>query len=271
MARSRNKYTRARMRNRIRRPKRRGGARWFYGALAAIVALGVAGVVASSGSEDPVHPFVLNTQTGEGDHWHAAFNVNICGQWIDNPPEFTTVDDDTLVYAGLHTHADGFIHVEAASPSEAGNNATVGRFLDYSDGWGISDDTLDIWPAGVADQLSETQRVDPNKTEWTNGDKCPEGSPMAGRAGQVSWSLDCKVQSSDANDHKVRDGDVIAFAFLPKGEDIGIPPNADAAPVGEDGEPLPVSKNKGCTTSGPGANETAATTVPLVVTTTTTP
>jgi hypothetical protein len=265
MARSRNKYSRARMRSRTRRPKRRGGAKWFYLALAVIVAVGVVGVVASSGSEAQVHPFVLDPQTGTGDHWHAAFNVNICGQWLDNPPQFTTVDNENLVYAGLHTHADGFIHVEAASPSEAGNNATVGRFLDYSPGYGISDSTLDVWPAGAQDLLSGTPRADPTKTHYENGDKCPAGSPMAGRRGLVSWSLDCKVQRSDANDHKIADGDVIAFAFLPKGEAIGTPPNADAAPLGSDGKPLPsFTTKKSCTTSGPGGTARAgtATTIP---------
>jgi hypothetical protein len=258
------------MRNRIRRPKRRGGSQWFYGALAAIVAIGVVGVVASSGSEAAVHPLVLDPQTGAGDHWHAAFNVNICGQWIDDPPQFTTVADNPNVYAGLHTHADGFIHVEAGSPSEAGDHATVGRFLDYSPGYGISDDTLDIWPAGAADVLSDSPRADASKTDWKNGDTCPEGSPMAGRAGRVSWSLDCKVQDSDANDHKIADGDVIAFAFLPKGEKIGVPPNADAAPVGEDGQPLAgFGDTKGCTTSGPGTNDTTTTSTPAVTSTST--
>jgi hypothetical protein len=255
------------MRSRIRRPKRRGGSNWFYGALAAIIVLGTIGIVSFSGSEDAVRPFVLDAQTGQGDHWHAAWNVNICGVWLDSveePPQFTTVDNAGSVYAGLHTHSDGFIHVEAASLSEAGNHATVGRFLDYSPGWGISDTSLDVWTD------VNGPSANPQKTHWDNGEKCPTGTPMAGRAGRVSWSLDCKAQDTNANDHKIADGDVIAFAFLPKGEAIGVPPNADSAPVGEDGQPLTgFGDNKGCTTSGPGG--TATTTVAPAATTTSTP
>jgi hypothetical protein len=250
MVRSRNKYSRARIRAKVRRPKKRGGARWYYGALAAIVAAGTVGIMLSAGGSADVHP----TAT---DHWHAAIGVNICGDWLSDPAEFTRRADTPNVYAGLHTHADGFIHVEVAVSSEAGNNATLGRFLEYG-GWSVSDNSLSVWGGPSAD---------PAKTVWTNGDECPPGSPNGGQQGVVKWSLDCKARSGDPNGYKIKDGAVVALAFLPDAVDIGVPPNATSAPVGEGGEQLSNLDVKACSTTTPGQETTTtSTTVPATTT-----
>jgi hypothetical protein len=256
MARS-NKYSRARIRAKVRRPKRRGGGRWYYGVLGAVVVAGTVGIGLSAGGGADVHPTIFTGTSG--DHWHAAFDVNVCGDWLNNPPEFTKRADNPNVYAGLHTHNDGFIHVEAAVSSEAGNNATLARFLEYG-GWAWSRDSLSMW-AGPA--------TDPTQTDWSNGDECPAGSTLAGQTGVVRWSLNCKEKTGDANKYKIRDGDVVALAFLPKGEEIGVPPNATALPVGEDGNPLDTfGENKACSTAGPGGEDTTTTSAGAVTTTT---
>jgi hypothetical protein len=248
MANSRSKYTRARIRARGRRRQRRGGSAWFYGALAVIVAgfVAVGVVTLSDRSNADVPPQPGNPATGApGDHWHAAFGANVCGEWLSNPATFETASDNPNVRVGIHTHGDGFIHVHPFFKSEGGDNATLGKFLGYG-GWGASEDSLSLWTG---------MTIDPNKTDWSTGDKCPPGSQFAGQKGVVKWSLDCKDQTGDPSDLKLRNGDVIALAFLPKDQPIGTPPNADLAPSNDGGSTTPL-KNKSCKTAGPGATAT---------------
>ena len=180
MVKSRSKYTRARIRARGRRPKKRGGAAWFYSMLAVIVIAGILGVALSRpDSADAIPPQPGNPATGApGDHWHAAIAADICGTWLGAPAEFLTVADNPNVGVGLHTHGDGFVHIEPQSASEGGNNATLGRWLRYG-GWTASETSFDLWSGPPSD---------PGTTTWSDGDKCPPGSPFAGRKGVVRWS-----------------------------------------------------------------------------------
>src|SRR5206468_10129714 len=57
-----------------------------------------------------------------GDHWHAAFGVNLCGTWQGNTPTYEAA-------TGVHSHGDGFMHIHPFSAAGAGKNATVGLFL----------------------------------------------------------------------------------------------------------------------------------------------
>jgi hypothetical protein len=251
MANSRSKYTRARIRNRGRRGPRRGGAQWFYAVVAIIVIAGVGLIVVSRSSEaDDVPPQPGNPSTGEpGDHWHAAIAANICGEWINNPAEFETAADNPNVRVGIHTHGDGFLHIHPFTKSEGGDNATLGRFLTYG-GWDASEDSLSLWSGPAAD---------PTTTEWSNGDKCPPGSPYAGQTGVVKWSIDCKDRTGNPSDLKPKDRDVVALAFVPKAEAIGVPPNASSAPSDDGGDTTALDAS-GCTTAVPG-EETTTTTV----------
>ena len=70
--RSRNKYSRARMRERSRKSRHQRTSGWFYATVAVIIVVGVAiiSAIVISRDDDNVAPIV-------GDHWHAAFGVNI--------------------------------------------------------------------------------------------------------------------------------------------------------------------------------------------------
>jgi hypothetical protein len=243
------KYTRARIRARGRRRQRRGGATWFYGAVALVVVVGVVLVAVSRSSTADVPPQPGNPSTGEaGDHWHAAIGVNVCGEWLSNPPEFETAADNANVRVGIHTHGDGFIHIHPFTKSEGGDNATVGRFLNYG-GWSATEDALSLWTGPTSA---------PADKDLSDGDKCPEGTKFAGKTGVVKWSVDCKARSGNPSDYKPSDGDVIALAFVPENTKIGVPPNASAAPSNDGGSDAPLN-NKGCSTAGPGG--TTSTTV----------
>lgn len=250
MAKSRSKYTRARIRARGRRPKKRGGATWFYGLLSLIVILGVAGVaLARPDSADAVPPQPGNPSTGApGDHWHAAIAADICGTWLGAPAEFETAADNPNVRSGIHTHGDGFIHIHPFTASEGGNNATLDRFLTYG-GWSASETALDLWSGPASD---------PTQTAWSNGDECPPGTPFAGRKGVVKWSFDCKAKKGNPSSSKLQDQGVYALAFLPKNESIGVPPNATATPA-DDGSGATPLDSPGCSTAGPGESATTTT------------
>jgi hypothetical protein len=240
------KYTRARIRARGRRGQRRGGATWFYGAVALVVVVGIVLVVVSRSSTADVPPQPGNPSTGEaGDHWHAAVAANVCGEWLSNPPEFETSADNANVRVGVHTHGDGFMHIHPFTKSEGGDNATFGRFLTYG-GWGASEDSLQLW-AGPASA--------PDATDFSDGDTCPEGTEFAGKKGVVKWSVDCKEREGNPSDYKPSDGDVVAVAFLPKSQKIGVPPNVSSAPSNDGGSEAPLN-NKGCGTAGPGGGTT---------------
>jgi hypothetical protein len=261
MVRSRNKYSRARIRAKVRRPKKRGGARWYYGVLALIVIAGMAGIAASAGSDETPPLAGLNPETQDFyDHWHEALGVNVCGEWLTEPPEFHSVDG-TNIQAGLHTHGDGFVHIHPYSSADAGKNATLGRYF-HNGGWEVSESSFDVWGGPTND---------PGKSRWSNGDKCPAESPMAGRTGVVKWSVDCVVRKSgNPGDYKLEDLRVVALAFLPKGEDIGVPPNAFEAPAADAGQPERKALDvKSCSTAGPGGEApttTTSTTVPATTT-----
>jgi len=259
MARSRNKYSRARMRARVRRPKRRGGARWYYGALACIVIAGIAGITLSAGASDTPPLAGIDPATGDFyDHWHEALGVNVCGEWLGAPATFEDVAG-TTVRSGLHTHGDGFIHIHPFSAADAGDNATLGRYF-HNGGWEVSEDSFDVW---------EGPATDPAKTQWSNGDKCPAGSTMAGRTGAVKWSVDCVSRDGNPADYKLEDLQVVAVAFLPKGEKIGAPPNAFETPAADsasDADSPKALNVKTCGTAGPGETTTTSTSTPSTTT-----
>ncbi len=85
------------------------------------------------------------------DHWHATYQVLICGQ---GQPNFPTWD------AGVHTHADGVIHVHPFLPSERGAGARLVRWFEYGGG-----------------RLTQSEmRMPGDRQEYKNGDICPDGS-----------------------------------------------------------------------------------------------
>ena len=231
--------------------------------IAVIAVIGVVGIVLarSGGQASAGEPAI-------GDHWHAAFGVNICGEWLSNPATFETPSGNSGVRAGIHTHGDGYIHIHPFARSEAGGNATLGKFLSYG-GWSASQDSISVWegPSG-----------DPTKTEWSDGDRCPsaDGKPGEGEPGRIVFQVDCTTVSGNPSDHKLEDQEVVAIGFLPKGEELGAPPNAAEAPENDGSEASAASK-KGCrptAENNPGVPDTVApaptaTTVPATPSTST--
>jgi hypothetical protein len=197
MARPTNRYARAQARARYRKPKRRGSGLWWNVAIGVIVLLGVGGIVVSrsGGSSGGGSPAI-------GDHWHAQLDVFDCraGGFLSPTPEFEVTPDGTNT--GLHTHGDGFMHIHPFTSADAGDNATVGNFLDNAGRFDVSDDSWELWEGDAIE----------------NGDACGDGQP-----GVVRWAVNGQEQDGDPGDYKPDDSDRIVIAFLPEGQDIPAP------------------------------------------------
>ncbi|MET0628877.1 MAG: hypothetical protein ABW033_10505 [Acidimicrobiia bacterium] len=258
MPQSRTRTTRAAQRAKYRKPKRRrSGSMGWNVAIAAVVILGIVAVLLTRGGggsgDGGVAPFAANQATGvAGDHWHTYLGVNICGEWLTNEPTFEAPvgSPEGTQTAGIHSHGDGLIHTHPFLQSEAGNNATLGKYADYA-GWSVSSDSIDAW-TGPASK--------PDQTEWSNGDTCTFGE-YKGKPGQLVWSVDGKMKTGNPSEYHQKDGESLAIGFLPKGVALEFPPDAcDAfANISDQNTAAAVSKNSPCLAA---AQSTTTTTAP---------
>jgi len=87
---------------------------------------------------------------GIGDHWHAIYDVVLCGQRLPDFPQSPNI--------GIHTHGDGIIHTHPSQPDQTGRNANLGRFFS-SLGAGFRQGFLRL----------------PDGQQFKDGDACPDG------------------------------------------------------------------------------------------------
>ncbi len=181
-----------------------------------------------------------------GDHWHAAFGIYVCGEWQPDIPEFENT-------TGVHTHGDGVIHIHPFSQSGAGENATLGTFLEDTD-VDLSDDELTIgeetWKEG--EDRCDGQDAELVVAQWE--DVSDEGAEPALLAGGLE---DVRFRS---------DAEGYTIAFVPEGEsDIPKPLTAaDLARLGavdagaEGGSTTTTPEGATTTTPGEGGTTTTA-------------
>jgi hypothetical protein len=214
----------------------------FPGVIGVIMVLGVALVAFAANdrkSETDVAPVL-------GDHWHAAVGFYICDQFEPDIAEFES-------RVGIHTHGDGVIHIHPSSADGAGENATLGAFLEG---------------AGVT--LTDTELTMGDQT-WKEGDqKCGDED---GELVVAQWK---DVESTDSEPALIRrdfdsirfreDGEGYTIAFVPEGTtDIPKPESAAQLQVlgAADDPTATTSTSAGATdTTAPGATTTVPTTAP---------
>jgi hypothetical protein len=147
-----------------------------------------------------------------GDHWHAALGVYACDHWDGAGAWATPVDPQsgepvrvgTRIYAGLHSHHDGLIHMEPTTSDEIGKNATLGTYFKFN-----------------GFELNSTH-VKFVSADLKNGDKC--GS----KAGTLQWSVNGHKKTGDPQKYILHEADWVIVAFLPEGKSIssvGKPPS----------------------------------------------
>lgn len=228
----------------------RPGARKNYGwpmTIGAVVLLGIVLIVLTvSSNEDRVDagdtgpPSFLNN-----DHWHAAYGIYDCDSFLA-PLEDVSASDP----GGLHTHADGLMHIHPFLTRTSGDGANIGNFGEQV-GLRVTDDSFE---AGSAERKT--------------GDKC------GGKTGQVelvTWSspddATPTVVRKDIADYDPDDGSVWVLAFVPEGTEVPKPPSianlADPTAAEEGRQPAtattaPSTPESSTSTSAP-ASETSST------------
>ena len=165
--------------------------------ISAVVILGILGILASLGGndDDPTGPPRPNE-----DHWHAAYGVLICGEWV---PPFADAAGDK---EGIHTHEDGLMHIHPFFTRVSGRNANVEAFA-----------------RDVGLKLSDGEVSGPGFPSKENGDKC--GS-KAGEWKLVSWdkpSAEPKTRTANFGTFAPKDQSVWVLAFVPKGAPVPQP------------------------------------------------
>ncbi|HEX2191670.1 MAG TPA: hypothetical protein VHH09_00605 [Acidimicrobiales bacterium] len=200
----------------VARVARTGGGRtrrgqstsWFWPVfIGFVVVLGTTGIVYSKEQREPDNTRPRAGAPGRaGDHWHAALGFNICGTWA---PNLTDQGEDRT---GLHTHADGVIHIHPFSEVYAGKRAT-----------------FDVFAELVGVKVTRTEISLPNQDPKKNGDKCGDrdGLVQIMRWPSKSPEAEGTIYAGDPGELRMRDRELITVAFLPRGDEIPRPPSAD--------------------------------------------
>ncbi|MDQ1402001.1 MAG: hypothetical protein QOG03_317 [Actinomycetota bacterium] len=212
----------------------------YYGALFIIAALGFTGIAVSRGAGKANAKVPPTT----ADHWHAAFGFYFCDQFAAAP------GDKAGDLYGIHTHADGLIHIHPFSSRTTGKNATLGAII-----------------TDIGGTLSETRVGIPGHKTMKNGDKCGKD---VGKVRVIVWDNAAakkgKPVAGDPKSLRLKNGEIITTAFAPANKDIPKPPSAkDVANPGDLGTtptptPTTVAGNSSSTTT-PAASSTTATTL----------
>lgn len=173
----------------------------WYAAIAVVTILGVAGIVFSRAEyrQELAAGADGTAPVANKDHWHAAYGIYACDEFLPNLA-------DERDPKGIHSHADGIIHIHPFVRSAAGRNATVAVFADAV-GMELDDDRLEI-PGGETYEAGE--------------DKCGGGKDAI-----VQVKVNDKVVTEELANIKMNDGDHITIAFAPKDAELPAPPSAD--------------------------------------------
>jgi hypothetical protein len=241
----------------------------WYAALVLIVLVGIASVFLARHDYDKTPASVPPTV---GQTWHAALSVDICGKVQVALP--ATASGST---SGLTTTGSGVLLIAPKTNSEAGHNATLGKFAKANVGLVLSDSSLQ-YPGG---------------TLYKNGAKCKSGTPDAGQTGVVrvrSWTLSTASQKSGSQvkllgghysskpaDLRFKNGQLITVGFGPSAKALPkVPGTTELAllqAINGTQAPVTTTTTAATTTTTTTAGSTASTTTttaPAGSTTTTT-
>jgi uncharacterized membrane protein YgcG len=188
----------------------------WYTSLVLIAILGVALVWYSRYEKE--NPSAA-TQPAVGTQWFDAFAVDICGTVEPNLPANPPVKKGPGL--GLTTAGDGVIHIDPKTSAEAGDNATLGRFVQDYPGLVLTSSSI-RYPG----QRSAGPTVD---RTFKNGEVCPKGTKDAGKAGQVEvdlWPTPTSTSPerlADPTGYKLGDEQELTLAFVPAGAKVPRP------------------------------------------------
>jgi hypothetical protein len=231
----------------------------WYAALVIIVVLGVASVAfarynyAKGGAEPTVN------QT-----WHAGLAVDICGTTQPDLPATTANATNGLVMS-----TGGVMIIAPKTNSEAGANATLGKFASQYPGLTLTDSSLQLPTKGAP--------------KYVNGQTCPKGTPDAGQKGIVrvrSWVLTTATNKngsfvqigggySSPTGLKFLDRQLITVGFGPSSSSLPKPPAATVTALTQaiEGTSAPTTTTTTAPTVTPNTATSTSSTVPATSTT----
>jgi len=185
----------------------------WYASLVLICVLGVALIVYSRYERQHPAPAV---QPAIGAHWYQALSFDVCG----SPPTPVNLpanpNASTPPVPGIRTNGDGVIQVSPTAASDAGNNATLARFVAHYPKLTLTATTLKL----------------PGGTAYKNGQACAAGTKDAGQKASLQikvWPYFTPPGSNhpvvfhDPAAVKLADGQLITVAFVPQGSSIPKP------------------------------------------------
>jgi hypothetical protein len=171
-------------------------------AIGAIVVVGVLIIVISRGKTGDVVPPAI------GDHWHAAYAVYDCGEFLPN------LSDQVADETGLHTHGDGLMHMHPFGTRYTGEGANI-------ENWGLT----------VGLEVSDTS-YKAGTVERENGDSC--GEELGESIVQLKvWDSpndeEGRLIESDFGEYAPQEFSMWVLAFVPEGTEIPKPPDENIA------------------------------------------
>ncbi len=141
--------------------------------------------------------------------WYAALSVDICGKVQPNLPAST---DQSV---GFTTDGSGIVTVQPKNAGESGANATLGKFVSEYKKLTLTTTTV-RYPGGRL---------------FSSGERCPSGTPDAGKQGFVivdEWPNFSATKSTevpgDPRSLKFANGQMITVAFVPATKAVPKPP-----------------------------------------------
>jgi hypothetical protein len=175
----------------------------WYAGLIVLVVLGLLSVVyARYEYQHPHH--VAAVQPTVGTKWFAGISFDDCGQTVG--PLTASTDATTL---GMTTSGGGIISIAPLTKAQAGKNATFGQFVANYPGLAVTTKSFQY----------------PGNKLLTNGEKCPSGTPDAGKVGHVAvayWQNTDpetkRVKVADPTTLKIGSSSLISVGFLPAGK-----------------------------------------------------
>jgi hypothetical protein len=239
----------------------------WYAALVLIILVGIGSVILARHDYRKVTPKI---PPAVGQTWHAALSIDVCGKVQPALPATASGSSN-----GLTTTGSGVLLIAPKTGSEAGRNATLGKFAKETLGMVLSNSALQ-YPGG---------------TQYKNGEKCKAGTPDAGQTGVVrvrSWTLSPGAQASGSKvkllgghtstkpaDLRFRNSQLITVGFGPAGKTLPkVPGTTEVALLqainGTQAPATTTTTAPTTSTTAPASTATTTTTTSNTATTTTT-
>jgi hypothetical protein len=189
----------------------------WYAALIIIIVVGIASIAVAKYNYNQT---AVVAEPAVGTSWHGALAFDICGTM-----EAALPASPSSTKTGLTTTGNGVLAIAPKTAGEAGNNATLGKFADGYTGLTLTNTKL-TYPSNKVPSYSD-------------GDKCPAGTPDAGKVGTVqarSWVISTTTSKNGEEQEtggattdtpaalKFLNRQLITTGFVPQGTKMPKPP-----------------------------------------------